>query len=356
MGACCSSPDEQGDRLNKELVQDKQQDKEVKKLLLLGAGSSGKTTFFKQLKCIHGDGFSVKDKSDYRAQIESQIIEQMQKIIARAREMQEEFPGEYKQLSLQSPLAIDSAGFVESLRRDSSITSEVAKNIKILWKDPGILATFEMRARFAIPDSCDHFFNDIDRIAQEKYDPSMQDILLVRKRTTGIIEEYLTINETRFHIFDVGGQRNERKKWIHCFENVTAVVFVASLSSYDERLLEDENVIVMNETLNLFEEICNSRWFTKTSMILFLNKKDLFEEKLKHVKLQVCWEEYNGANDYSEAIEFIKLAFSAKNRHKDDKQLYIHVTMATDPDNVKRVFNDVQHAVINSQLKTGGLL
>jgi len=131
---------------------------------------------------------------------------------------------------------------------------------------------------------------------------------------------------------------------------------VASLSSYDERLLEDENVIVMNETLNLFEEICNSRWFTKTSMILFLNKKDLFEEKLKHVKLQVCWEEYNGANDYSEAIEFIKLAFSAKNRHKDDKQLYIHVTMATDPDNVKRVFNDVQHAVINSQLKTGGLL
>ncbi|ETO19573.1 hypothetical protein RFI_17656 [Reticulomyxa filosa] len=105
---------------------------------------------------------------------------------------------------------------------------------------------------------------------------------------------------------------------------VTAVVFVASLSSYDERLLEDENVIVMHETLNLFEEICNSRWFTKAAMILFLNKKDLFEDKIKNVKLQVCWKEYNGSNDYLDAIEFIKSVFRAKN-HQEDKHVYIHV-------------------------------
>ncbi|ETO33148.1 hypothetical protein RFI_03953, partial [Reticulomyxa filosa] len=137
---------------------------------------------------------------------------------------------------------------------------------------------------------------------------------------------------------------------------VTAVVFVASLSSYDERLLEDENVIVMRETLNLFEEICNSKWFTKTAMILFLNKQDLFIEKLKRINLQVCWDDYRGNNEFTDAIEFIKNAFQAKNHHKDEKHVYIHVTMATDPDNVKRVFNDVQHIVINYQLKTGGLL
>ncbi|ETO26615.1 hypothetical protein RFI_10520 [Reticulomyxa filosa] len=95
---CCSSKQSNNGLIDKEIGQDKQQDKEVKKLLLLGAGSSGKTTFFKQLKCIHGDGFSPKDKSDYRAQIESQIIEQMQKLISRSREIQEEFPGEYKHL------------------------------------------------------------------------------------------------------------------------------------------------------------------------------------------------------------------------------------------------------------------
>merc|ERR1712129_31638 len=112
-----------------------------------------------------------------------------------------------------------------------------------------------------IPDSCAHFFDAVSRIASANYLPSDLDILLVRKRTTGIIEEHFTIKGTKFHIFDVGGQRNERKKWIHCFEGVTAVIFVASLSSYNEVLLEDENVIVMSEEINLFDQICNSRWF-----------------------------------------------------------------------------------------------
>ena len=80
--------------------------------------------------------------------------------------------------------------------------------------------------------------------------------------------------------FDVGGQRNERKKWIHCFENVTAVIFVAALSEYDQVLYEDETTNRMTEALNLFDEICNSRWFRETSMILFLNKRDLFQAKV----------------------------------------------------------------------------
>lgn len=44
-------------------------------------------------------------------------------------------------------------------------------------------------------------------------------------------------------MFDVGGQRSERKKWMHCFENVTAVVFLAAISEYDQVLVEDETVV-----------------------------------------------------------------------------------------------------------------
>ena len=84
-------------------------------------------------------------------------------------------------------------------------------------------------------------------------------------------------------MFDVGGQRNERKKWIHCFEGVTAVLFVAAISAYDQVLYEDENTNRMVEALNLFSEICNSNWFRDTAMILFLNKRDLFMEKIKKV-------------------------------------------------------------------------
>ena len=304
MGNCCpgSGEEKYNREVNRELDHDKRGDKEVKKLLLLGAGSSGKTTFFKQLKCIHGKGFSHKDKQDYQAQIENQIIEQMQKLIIRGRELIEDFGDEYGHLELKSSEARDSAAFLEVLRRDSPINEEVASHIDNLWNEEGIRNTFALRAKLAIPDSCEHFFNNIMRIASVAYVPSEEDILLVRKRTTGIIEEYFTINQTKFHIFDVGGQRNERKKWIHCFENVTSVIFVASLSSYDESLLEDETVNVMDETLHLFGEVCNLRWFEKTPFILFLNKKDLFEKKITQVPLNLCFKEYTGDNEYEQGI------------------------------------------------------
>jgi len=85
-----------------------------------------------------------------------------------------------------------------------------------------------------------------------------------------------------FHVFDVGGQKSERKKWINCFDSVTAVIFVASMSCYDEKMFEDQEKNSMVDQLELFEKICNEPVFVKTSMILFLNKKDLFQNKLEN--------------------------------------------------------------------------
>lgn len=95
-------------------------------------------------------------------------------------------------------------------------------------------------------------------------------------------------------MFDVGGQRSERKKWIHCFEGVTAIIFCVALSGYDLVLAEDEEMNRMIESMKLFDSICNSKWFVETSIILFLNKKDLFEEKIIRSPLTICFPEYTG--------------------------------------------------------------
>jgi guanine nucleotide-binding protein G(i) subunit alpha len=97
-------------------------------------------------------------------------------------------------------------------------------------------------------------------------------------------------------MFDVGGQRSERKKWIHCFENVTAVIFLAAISEYDQVLIEDETMNRMQEALTLFDSICNSKWFSSTSMILFLNKVDLFKEKLTKKPLSDYFPDFTGAS------------------------------------------------------------
>jgi guanine nucleotide-binding protein G(i) subunit alpha len=95
-------------------------------------------------------------------------------------------------------------------------------------------------------------------------------------------------------MFDVGGQRSERKKWIHCFEAVTSIIFCVALSEYDQVLLEESKQNRMLESLILFESVINSRWFARSSIILFLNKIDLFKIKLAKVPLEGYFPDYTG--------------------------------------------------------------
>jgi len=251
----------------------------------------------------------------------------------------------------------DSFDYVRDLAQDAPINGENARHIKALWNDAGIKKAFENRSKFQLTDSASYFFDALDRIAADGYIPTEQDVLRSRVRTTGIVENNFEVDGNQFKMFDVGGQRNERKKWIHCFENVTAVLFVGVLSEYDLVLYEDENMNRMEETLNLFDEICNSRWFRETSIILFLNKRDVFQEKIKKVPLTVCpvFIDYAGANTYESGCELIETTFQSKNRNPE-KNIYSHVTCATDTSNVAAVFNAVKDIIIRRSLGEAGLI
>ncbi|KMQ84702.1 guanine nucleotide-binding protein g subunit alpha [Lasius niger] len=84
------------------------------------------------------------------------------------------------------------------------------------------------------------FLDDLDRLGAREYQPTEQDILRTRVKTTGIVEVHFSFKNLNFKLFDVGGQRSERKKWIHCFEDVTAIIFCVAMSEYDQVLHEDE--------------------------------------------------------------------------------------------------------------------
>ncbi|KAJ2966906.1 hypothetical protein NUW54_g13669 [Trametes sanguinea] len=188
---------------------------------------------------------------------------------------------------------------------------------------------------FQLNDSAVYYFNAIDRMAAPNYMPTDQDILRSRVKTTGITETTFKVGELTYKLFDVGGQRSERKKWIHCFENVTALVFLVSLSEYDQMLYEDESVNRMQEALTLFDSICNSRWFVKTSIILFLNKIDLFAEKLPRSPLGDYFPDYTGGDDYDAACNYLLHRFVSLNQSAATKQIYAHYTCATDTQQIK---------------------
>merc|ERR1719198_1168653 len=133
--------------------------------------------------------------------------------------------------------------------------------VKKIWADESIKKIFARRNEFQLNDSAEYYFTEVDRLAAADYLPTQDDILRSRVRTTGIVQSDFMIKSMKFAMFDVGGQRNERRKWIHCFDNVNAVVFVASLSEFDQMLFEDNNMNRIDEAVSLFKQIVNSKWF-----------------------------------------------------------------------------------------------
>jgi G-protein alpha subunit len=240
---------------------------------------------------------------------------------------------------------------------DERITSSLANDIDTLWADPGIQSAYKQRAKFQLLDSAQYFFARVHELCKSDYVPTNSDMIRCRVRTTGIVENHFTIEDNRFLMVDVGGQRNERKKWIHCFEGVTAVMYVCAISEYDQVLYEDGKTNRMVESLKLFHDTANLKWFSDTSFVLFLNKRDLFEDKLKSVPISVCFDNWDSSRDpqnFDDAVEFIIGEF--EKRGPATQQLYVHVTCATDTNNVAVVFGAAKDIIINNHLADSGLL
>lgn len=334
--------------IDSQLRKDKKQFREEVKLLLLGAGESGKSTVAKQMKIIYLEGFSDSERRPYKEIIYSNIIMSMRALVLAVQK--------HSELSVQ-PDNEDRARLFKSntILFEQNVTPEIADAVEHLWKDPAIQKMHNHSSQFQLNDSAKYFFEQMSRITSDTFVPTDQDILRSRARTTGITELTFRVGQINFRMVDVGGQRSERKKWIHCFQEVTGLIFCVAMSEYDQKLYEDETVNRMHESIMLFDEICNCQWFNETAVILFLNKSDLFKEKIKSIDLKVCFPEYDGGCDFQAATQYIADKFSGLNRNPE-KKIYSHVTTATDTSNIKYVFKAVADIILHKSLAKSGVI
>jgi len=324
------------------------------KLLLLGAGDSGKSTLAKQMKIIHLRGFTDQERLGYRPTIMNNIVVNMKTLVRECLAKEASPSSSSSQERLSQKDAAERVSRIPDTTR--VITREIGKDIKDLWADPAIQQTHKNASVFYIMDNIKYYFDDVDRITAEGYVPNDEDVLKSRATTTGIYETEFFVQDAHFKMIDVGGQRTERKKWIHCFEGVTAVLFCASLSEYDQLLLEDDETMRMHESLNLFGEVCQSPWFADTAMILFLNKDDLFKEKITRIPLTTCFPEYTGPNLYEPAREYIHSKFVGMVDPNTSRNIYHHFTTATNTQNINVVFDAVRDIVLRIQLQKNGMI
>uniref|UniRef100_A0A2K5CKF4 G protein subunit alpha i3 n=1 Tax=Aotus nancymaae TaxID=37293 RepID=A0A2K5CKF4_AOTNA len=278
---------ERSKMIDRNLREDGEKEAKEVKLLLLGAGESGKSTIVKQMKIIHEDSYSEDECKQYKVVVYSNTIQSIIAIIRAMGRLKIDFGEAARADDARQLLVL--AGSAE----EGVMTPELAGVIKRLWRDGGVQACFSRSREYQLNDSASYYLNDLDRISQSNYIPTQQDVLWTRVKTTGIVETHFTFKDLYFKMFDVGD----------------------------------------------------------TSIILFLNKKDLFEEKIKRSPITICYPEYTGSNTYKEAAAYIQCQFEDLNRRKDTKEIYTHFTCATDTKNVQFLFDAVTDVIIKNNLK-----
>ncbi|MCJ1224569.1 hypothetical protein MMC12_001214 [Toensbergia leucococca] len=323
----------------------KVQTKQIK-ILLLGAGESGKSTILKQMRLIHTDGFPLNERKEIRQVIFSNMVVAF-KIIA---EEMREAGSQYEYSESEDYEAV--IAHTKDIGYNDSFPIECLAAMKGLWADPAVQDTMRRGNEYALHDNIQYYYANIDRLFAHDYLPSDQDVLRSRLRTTGITETLFELGPVNYHMFDVGGQRSERKKWVHCFEGVHCLMFIAALSGYDQCLVEDKTANQMQEALLLFESIMSLQWFRKSSIILFLNKTDLFKEKLAEKPIRHYFPDYTGADDdYSAGCNYFSKKFRSLNR-TEGREVYVHFTNATDTNLLKITMLSVQDTVVQHNLNS----
>jgi GTPase SAR1 family protein len=151
------------------------------------------------------------------------------------------------------------------------------------------------------------WMENIERVCPySNFEVSLDDVVRSRAPKTGIVEVDLKFKDDDFLVIDTGGQRNERKKWIHTFDNAKGLVFVVSLVSYRSCLYEDESQNALIESLQLFEDIVNLDYFTKSKIFLVFNKLDVLEERIKIIPLTKAFPDYVGSQESQMCLQFMK--------------------------------------------------
>nr|XP_003201106.1 guanine nucleotide-binding protein G(q) subunit alpha isoform X1 [Danio rerio] len=221
--------------------------------------------------------------------------------------------------------------------------------IRHLWADEGFKNCFKLcKDNHRHLTSLEYFVDRLEQITANNYIPITADIFRTHSPTNGIAELTIPMNSVTFRFFNVSGQRGQRKKWIHHFENVTTVIFVASLSEYDE-FLEENNKNRMEESLPLFNSVTHSPWFAQSFILLLLNKKDILARKIQFSHLKTFFPEFEGnIQNTDDAMKFMLKSY--ERNATPDPWIYSQFICVKDFTDTRIIFECVKDSIVRQTI------
>ncbi|XP_034080315.1 guanine nucleotide-binding protein subunit alpha-13-like [Gymnodraco acuticeps] len=256
--------------IDKCIHRDKTYVKRLVKILLLGAGESGKSTFLKQMRIIHGQDFDQKAKEEFRATVFSNVIKGIRVLVDARQKLRIPWGNSSNQRHGDTMMAFDTRSLMAHGHGmvEPKVFLHYLPSIRALWADQGIQNAYDRRREFQLV------------------------------------------------------------------------------------LMEDRQTNRLSESLNIFETIVNNRVFSNVSIILFLNKTDLLEEKVKQVSIKDYFPEFSGEpSSLADVQRFLVECFRKKRRENQQKPLYHHFTTAINTENIRLVFRDVKDTILHDNIK-----
>ena len=358
LACCCCSRDATTRIVDNQLRVARSREQRVVKLLFLGTGESGKSTLFKQMRVLYGGGFDAKSRAAFLPALAANVVTSTKALLgaldaARASGVNPPPP--------LLPASASAAALVLELPDDPPfIAPALAAALDTLWADPALPAVAAHPARYTTCalDSAPALLGRVRKMVGRGYVPTLDDVLLARVRTTAIVEASFHVRGVEFRMYDVGGQRSERKRWLSMFSDATCVVFVAALSEYDQPLAEDPTQNRLLEAVALFGATAANPHLRAASLVLILNKADVFAEKIAKVPLR--WDGgggqparfagyTGGPNDPVAALAFIQgLFLSAPG--VGDRAVFVQTNVSLDRAKCQLVMDAVRETISEQNL------
>ncbi|KAJ3427937.1 guanine nucleotide-binding protein g(o) subunit alpha [Anaeramoeba flamelloides] len=330
--------------IEKQLKFEQNQEDIELKMLLLGTGDSGKSTFVKQMKICYSGGFSTSEKNLYTCVIQINCLNYTKELLRSMNVLD---------LNLSKEKAEDKKIFFKLIQASPrKISPKIADSIKSLWEDPSMKECFKHRNKFQLPASTGYFLDKIHQIADKNYKPNKTDILNCRIPTTGVKELSIEIQGYTWKLVDVGGQRSERRKWVHHFDDVDLLIFVIALDGYSQKLFENNNINRMHESLEVFDQITNNDYFKKKDLVILFNKIDIFEQKIAKVPIKNTFPEYKGQDNYEEGKVFFKQKFLNSIKKSNKRSISTYFTCGTETNTMKSVFENMRKTLIQKYINS----
>lgn len=315
--------------------------KEDLKVLILGPGESGKSTYWRQLRNLYTGGLTPKEKKLLIPAIRINLLTDIKIIVENAETLGCD-------ISASLSNEIDMIKNIEA--SEEELIPDVAKAIAAVWADPGAKSVYEQIHSCSLSDHSGFFLDNAERIADPDYLPTGEDVIKSRIRTTGVNDIKFDINGRNVLLVDVGGQKCERNKWKSVFTNVNAIIFVISLADFDQTMFESQEERRTTDSLELFKTTVNTQLFNNIPVFLILNKEDELKRKLKLYpdQFKTAYPTYEGSlDDIDAVIKHIEQQYiSQATERKPENAIKPFVTCAVNSEQLQQTFLSVSENIL----------